>query len=309
MKKRFSIVLACLLLLPKLAMAASASFSTPGTHTFQVPSYATMTVTVKGAGGGGGSGGAWWIAPTGYCFVCMINFQDGGSGGAGTQSSFNGSLIGLGGAGGTGSWHEGSPGQPIAHPGNPGASGGASGGASTAGSLGGAGARSNFPGWDNAPGADLSSLILGSGGKGGAGGGVVKTYAAGDLAAGSVVTVVVGAGGSGGIQPGISPTFVMVPPALLLNGGKGADGSVQITWIDAPPPLPPPPPMVASKPAHPLNVGQAGSLAGDGKSKADQAVGEGDVAFDPVAYCSTPDRGGRVRSANWVRKCLANFNQ
>lgn len=50
--KRFLPVL-LLFLLPQLAFAGSQSYTTPGTYTFTVPSYGTLTVTVSGAGGGG----------------------------------------------------------------------------------------------------------------------------------------------------------------------------------------------------------------------------------------------------------------
>ena len=49
---------------------ASQNYTTPGTYTFAVPAYATLSVTVNGAGGGGSAGqnsgtiGGSWYAVT-----------------------------------------------------------------------------------------------------------------------------------------------------------------------------------------------------------------------------------------------------
>jgi hypothetical protein len=162
---RFTAVLLFVsLLAPNSVSADSQTFTSSGT--FTVPSYVTLTVTVKGAGGGGGGGKNCCLAGSG------------GTGVTGGNSSFNSTVVGNGGAGGTGGT------QPTPN-GSTGASGTASGGdtnttgGGAAGGVGGSGTQA-------------------SGGSGGPGGLAVKTYSFGGLTQGSSISVVVGAGGAGG---------------------------------------------------------------------------------------------------------------
>src|SRR3989344_8530557 len=73
-----------LLLLPQVAAAGSQTYSPPGTYSFTVPNYGTLTVQAWGGGGGGG---------------IMQNYSSCDvSGGNGGDSSF-GSVVGRGGRG------------------------------------------------------------------------------------------------------------------------------------------------------------------------------------------------------------------
>ena len=292
MKK--SLLFLALLLAPQIAFAGSASFTTPGIHSFQVPNSNALTVTVKGAGGGGGAGGNCY--PWGGMSWASWSGGWGAAGNAGSASSFNGSLVGYGGGGGA---PNGNMATYVIY-GGPGANGGAAGGDSNsagAGSSGGAGGTNNCPGIQ----AYVSSLP--PGGRGGNGGLAVKTYPSGTFAVGSSITVVIGTGGAGGYDSttGYWGGYI---------GGTGAAGSVTVTWADTPPPpppLPPPPPTVANKPAYPINVGQNGSAAGTGQGGKMTAGAASSLAFDRTAYCEAPDKNGRPRSADWIRNCLANL--
>lgn len=86
---RYVFFFALFFLLPQFALAGSATYSTPGTYTFTVPAYGSLTVTVNGAGGGGG--GIYAGAPA----------TRGGAGGTGGTSSFA-SVTAYGGSGGSG---------------------------------------------------------------------------------------------------------------------------------------------------------------------------------------------------------------
>lgn len=146
------------------AVAGGQNFTSPGTYSFTVPPYQTLTVYVDGGGGGGGDMGVnygYGIQNSGY-----------GNGQAGGQSSFGGMLVGNGGGGGA-SW--------------PGGSGG--------GGTAGGGNYSNTVGGGSAGGAG-SCYIGYCGGSGGAGGRAVSVFYPGALTVGGTVTVVVGAGGA-----------------------------------------------------------------------------------------------------------------
>lgn len=197
-----------ILLFPFTAFAGSQTYSTPGTHTFTVPNYTgTLVVEVWGGGGRGGTEGAI-------------------SGGAGGQSSWNGTVIANGGAGGASSMSTCATAGGTASGGTTNTTGGAAncptGGTSPNGGVGGtAGPTGGSPG--TAPGGGgggATSFYAG----GGAGGYSTKTYSAGQLPVGSSITIVIGAGGS-----------VVGPYA-----GAGASGRVTITWTDAAPPSSPP---------------------------------------------------------------------
>ena len=154
--------------------AGSQTFTTGGT--FTVPTYSTLTATVKGAGGGGGG--------------VVTQISVGGTGGTGGASSFASAtaITGNGGTGGTGGNYyslyngtNGSPGTATGGDTNT-TGGGASGGA----------------------GGNLGGTV---GGNGGAGGYAQKSWSSGGggaPTAGGSITVTVGTGGTagGGNAPG-----------------------------------------------------------------------------------------------------------
>jgi len=138
-------------------------WTSPGTYSFTVPTYSSLTVTVFGAGGGGGG---------------IVN-----NGSTGGDTSFGGLVI----------CTAGRRGFSAANGGGNGALGTASGGdtnTSGGGSPGGVGA------WDRT--SDKSGTYDSYGGNGSAGGYAIKTFSAGALTVGSTVTITVGAGGTGG---------------------------------------------------------------------------------------------------------------
>lgn len=193
----------------------SQTYSTPGTYSFTVPSYATLTVQVWGGGGGGGS--AYNAAST--------------DGTAGDQSSFNGTLVGGGGgagfgvvtnsgAGGSGGTASGGDVNTTGNPGTAGVdfgSGGSGGSAPNGGTGGTAGAPGNPGGAPGAGGGGGTNAF--NGGGGGSGGYVSKAYTSGQLTPGAGVTVIVGSGGAGGVAGN-----------SISNGGAGAAGQVSITY-------------------------------------------------------------------------------
>src|SRR3989344_1112280 len=212
------LLIGILVFLPQFAFAAACvptssgnhtkTFATPTTGcTYSIPTYGTLTITVKGAGGGGGGGG---VTP-------FVSQPDGQPGVAGTQSSFDTVVAGGGGGGGGGhtsgsNFYQGATGASGAGD-TPG--GGASGGA------GGNGYYTNVFGL---------GANYGSGGLGGAGGLSTRTFAAGDL--GASVQIVIGSGGSGG-APGSRACCGSAAPR-----SPGGGGSVTVTRTDAPPPPP-----------------------------------------------------------------------
>jgi hypothetical protein len=192
-----------LLLAPAFAFAGSQTYSTPGTYTFTVPPYATLTTTVNGAGGGGAGGGDDAIT---------FSSSSGTNGSNGGNSSFNTTVAGYGGTGGTAGTVNQDDGS--IQNGSNGSAGTASGGDSntTGGGSGGGTGGTGYGGSEN-------------GGAGGAGGNAVKTYSSGALSTGASVTVVVGGAGSGGAA---------AYPGYSTAGASGSDGSVSITWTSPP---------------------------------------------------------------------------
>ncbi len=190
----------------------SQMYSTPGTFSFSVPIYSTLTVQVWGGGGGGA--------------IATV------AAGAGGLSSFAGSVIANGGGGGN---------RFLTTSALGGAGGTASGGTtnttgvtgSTAptawgsGGNGGAGANGGAGGTGTTI-AGTAGTVPGGGGGGGTGGGggggggySSKTYSAGALSGN--VSVVVGSGGTAGTGGGSA------------IGGLGAAGRVTINWTLAAP--------------------------------------------------------------------------
>ncbi len=195
----------------------SRTFSTAGTYSFTVPTYSTsLVVKLWGGGGGGGGGGSTF----------------GNSGTNGTATTFS-TLSAGGGGGGTGAW--------TANPtGSSGAGGTATGGtintngnsiATTNGATTGAGAPNGGGNTVTATanaehyagtvpgGAGTGGRWEGSGnptgGAGGSGAYVEKTYNVGDLIPGTVMSITVGAAGSGGSSDAD-------------QGANGADGRIMI---------------------------------------------------------------------------------
>lgn len=184
---------------PRIVVPGSQSYTTPGTYTFNVPAFNTLTVTVNAGGGGGG----------GYSNG-HPEMYNGGNGGNSSFASVS-AEGGLGGAVCVALYSD------IHNQFPNGSPGGSSGGDSNFTGTGGAGGQ----GYKSAS-YDLGSdsYAYGDAGYGGAGGRSVKTYIAGAL--GATVTVVVGAGGAAG---GVANTagITQYPTA-------GANGAVLISW-------------------------------------------------------------------------------
>ncbi len=169
----------------------SVAYTSPGTYTFIVPPYTSLTADVRGAGGGG-AGNRY----TGYWIYY---------GGNGSASSFGGSVVGNGGSGGSGSnW---SP--PV---------GGVQGAHGTAG-----GGDSNTTGGGSPGGQGSIITLAGSlyGGPGGYGGRAVRTWALGQLTPGTAITVVVGTGGA---------ASECEPVGIVQYPTAGANGAVYVSW-------------------------------------------------------------------------------
>src|SRR3989344_3144769 len=100
------LLIGLLVFLPQFAFAGSQTYSTPGTYTFAVPSYGSLTVTVNGAGGGGGGCGP--IQPSNPGSLGETSSGGSGSGGdttypgGGAAGGGGGSCIAFGYVGGTG---------------------------------------------------------------------------------------------------------------------------------------------------------------------------------------------------------------
>jgi hypothetical protein len=179
-------------------LPGSAGYTSPGTYTFIVPYYNSLTVDVRGAGGGGGGS-----RYTGYAIYY------GGNGNYSYFAAGDATLIGYGGAGGSGTnW---SP--PVG--GVNGAHGGAGGGDSNitgGGSPGGQGSVISLSG----------SLTAGEGGYGGR---AVRTWSRSQwytkLTPKSAITVVVGAGGG---------PADCEPVGIARYPSAGQNGAVYISW-------------------------------------------------------------------------------
>jgi len=177
-------------------------FTIPGTYTFTLPIYTTLTIQLWGGGGGGGatSGAAGGAAGTSSATLALTA---GGGGGGGNPSQ-------PGGGGGTASGGDinlvgsaGSDGNSVG--------GNGFGGNSPNGGAGGApGTNGGFPGAGGG-----GRALLGSIGSGGGGGGYVqKTYAPGALTPGATISLTVGNQGLGAV----------------LGSGSGANGRIYISW-------------------------------------------------------------------------------
>jgi hypothetical protein len=187
------------LLVPAFALAdGSQSYTAPGTYTFTVPSYSTLTVAVNGGGGGGGGS---------ECSTQGAG-DPGGMGGMGGTSSFGSAMA----AGGTGAEGGANDACYLAFSGGDGSPGTASGGDTNTTGGGGAGGSGS-----------VGFLGGGNGGDGGSGGRAVKSYAVGALTSGSTVSVIVGQAGAGG--PSVEPG-----PPYGNPGTAGQGGSVVINW-------------------------------------------------------------------------------
>ena len=233
---RIYILAFLLVFLPQFALAGSQTYSTAGSHSFTVPSYATLTVTVW-AGGGGASN----------YYAAYYPGQSGGS------SSFNGSVIAYGGAtSDVCGFGAGAGGTATGGDSNyTGGTGGAGSGKSVGG-VGGNGANGGGSGgaFDYSTGHGLAGSQPGGGGAGragcdgaGGGGASVKTYTSGQLTVGGTVSVVVGAGGIAGVAP------------IYYTSGAGAPGQVTITWTD-----PPVPTCSVTLTPNPLAYGSSSTL-------------------------------------------------
>ncbi len=204
--RRAAYAVSLLLLLPQLAAAGTASYTTPGTYTFTVPTYGTLSIDVRGAGGGGGG--------LGWAGTQPFNGQGGGA------SSFGGSVIGYGGGGAIGWGYDDSSFDGTCRSystnGNSGTATGGTQNITGGGSTGGSGGNGSGYTQDNGCGAP---------GKGGNGGRATKTYATGDLSAGSSISIGIGTGGAG-YHSGVGYP--------MYSGLPGQNGSVTITWTDLP---------------------------------------------------------------------------
>jgi hypothetical protein len=177
----------------------SALYNVPGTYTFIVPNYTTLTVTIDGASGGGGSSSG-TIASGGL----VHPGNDGGAGAGITSFQAVANLVAQSATGGTGAPNASSPG-------SNGTNGTASGG------------TINTTGGGNKAGKGGISSNTNFGGFGGIGGFVSKTFAKGDLTPGSGITVKVGTGGTGA-------SAVAGDNPISNPGDAGSNGSVNITW-------------------------------------------------------------------------------
>ena len=231
----FVIVTLVFFFLPLLVLAGSQTYSTPGSYSFTVPSYGTLTVEVWGAGGGGGSGYTTKNGSSGGNSTFEFVFAGGGSGGSHAGNTSNPGGAGGYASGGTTN-QSGTTGQtgstnsaccPKGGAGGAGANGGAGGaGAPWSGGSNAAGVPGTVPGGGGGGAATGGGKLLPRTAGGGGGGAYAsKTYSVGELISGSSVDVNVGSGGAGG------PTGPIIPQ----NGGNGAAGKVVVTWTDPAP--------------------------------------------------------------------------
>lgn len=222
---------------PQIAAAGSQTYSSPGTYSFTVPSYGSLTVKVWGGGGGGGSncaeGYAYGGVPSTAGTASRFGSITANGGGRGIDANVAPACPDTPGAGGTAS------GGSTNTTGGAGAAslssspwtGGAGGNSPSGGAGGAGGVGTGGPG--GGPGSGYSGAAPGGGGGGsgsapggGGGGYATRTYSQGDLAPGASVTVVVGRGGAGAYADlGFGTIY----------GGNGASGRVTITWTDAAP--------------------------------------------------------------------------
>lgn len=218
--RRQSLTLLTLIIVcvPAIASAGSRTFSTPGTYTFDVPLYSTLTVQMWGGGGGGGSSSFYTVGSGSTGATSSFSSVKAG-GGSGGHDSNNGN-DGSGGAGGipTGgdTINDASGEHGYDHD---------RGGNSPNGGKGGViGKPGNAPGGGGGGGCYYSpncpTAWYHRGGGGGGGAYATKSYGSGVLTPKSNVKVVVGGGGSGAWGE-------------FFLGWAGAPGRVTITWTDA----------------------------------------------------------------------------
>jgi hypothetical protein len=238
MKKLAFAISALILACPLVAFAGAQSYTSPGTYTFSVPAYSSLTVQVWGAGGGG-SGGADYGASYG-----------GGGGGYSAQTfgpGITGNVtvaVGSGGGGGP-TWGYFVNGTLYNDYGGPGSSGGWSSFGSYLSAGGGAGAPQSGSGYAGSGGYG-STAYGGWGGGGWGGGGGNGAYGGSGGAGGTYNGPVPGWGwwvsGQSGSSPG-GGGGGGAPPEQNNgssygsggSGGSGAPGEVYISWT-APPP-------------------------------------------------------------------------
>jgi hypothetical protein len=215
----------------------SVTYSTPGTYSFTVPNFNTLTATARGASGGGGSTGSWALDHADFGEGCniwgVVNHLGGNPGGGGGLSSFNGSVVGNGGGGGGG------PAAANNATGVAGTQGGASGGDTNTPGGGTSGAAGGPNECKVVDAGAYGTRCRGTGGTGGNGGLAQKSYSFGQLTPGSTITIVVGAKGGGAGGPGLpansDPSCAGVYPVAgwygtSASGNNGLDGSVTISW-------------------------------------------------------------------------------
>lgn len=215
----------------QFAHAGATDYQSPGSYSFPIPAYSTLTAQVWGAGGGGGTnnGVGYNASGGGYSvFGSVVGYGGaGGEGGTWNNGSGGGGGYGSSASGGSGGSASGVCDEygtiygPIQ-----GGNGGASpsgGGGGSGGGLRGQGAAGGWPGGGGGGGGGTcDGSYVGGGGGGGGGGYSSYTYSAGQLGIGGSVTVVVGNGGA-------SAPYGDAP------GGQGGNGRVYISWTDPPP--------------------------------------------------------------------------
>jgi len=198
-----------------IVVAGSITYSTPGTSSFTVPNFHTLVIELWGGGGSGGKQRTNGDGENGTASSIATLGLTAGGGGKGRDGNYSST----GGTAGT------ATGGDINTPGNVGGAGNDStrtGGVGANAPNGGTGGYGGtYSGNEGGPGGTPGA---GGGGEGGtlskpgsgagSGGYVKKTYAYGDIAAGTSLSFTVG--DQGGATPG--------------NGGKGGFGTVKFTW-------------------------------------------------------------------------------
>jgi hypothetical protein len=186
---------------PADANSGSISFSIPGDYQFKVPTYASLTISVKGAGGGAAQN----LSPTLSDEDPAQLLRNGQDGGDAAVAILN--LIGAGGQGGQNVPAQDGSGMPTGAAGAAGTGSGGDVNTSGAGAIGGG----------------VVEALPNAGGNGGY---AQKTFAAGDPAGpvpGQVLLISVPAGGSGAAPSPLSKILGLSNPA-------GQDGNVTISW-------------------------------------------------------------------------------
>lgn len=263
MRKILLVIVFLILPLPVLA-DGSATYSTPGSYSFTVPAYGSLTVYVWGGGGGGGAAaGSNQPSTGGTSQFASVSATGGGYGSSGSNcTELYGSCSSYidahtaAGAGGIASGGDtntngvagGTSGSGVGRPGGNAPNGGVGGGtaslngaAGAAPGGGGSGEKSSHQACHEANAHRIcSGVTIYQGGGGGSGAFAAKTYNIGDLTPGSIITVVVGDGGLS------IPTY----------GGAGASGEVAISWTTPPQPTA----TITSSIGGSMQVGQSSNI-------------------------------------------------